>query len=328
MCTAISVLAGKEHYFGRNLDFEYGFGEKIIITPRNFPFSFRNGEVRKKHFAIIGVGILKNGYPLYFDAVNEKGLAIAGLRFPGNCMYFPPKAGKENVASFELIPWVLSQCETVLEVKEKLKNLSITNEAFLKTLPPSPLHFIIADKTQTITVEQTKEGLFIFDNPTGVLTNNPPFPMQMFSLNNYLSLTPKEPENLFSERLFLAPYSRGMGAIGLPGDLSSGSRFVKTCFLTQNAVWDEENAKNVHQFLHILYSVYQIKGAVEVKSAFEITHYTTCVNTKSGIYYYTTYGNSTVNAVDLFLEDLEEASLIIYDFIISQNIQIQNKKEL
>ena len=328
MCTAISVLAGKEHYFGRNLDFECGFGEKIIITPRNFPFSFQNGEVRKKHFAIIGVGILKNGYPLYFDAVNEKGLAIAGLHFPGNCMYFPPKAGKENVASFELIPWILSSCETVLDAKEKLQNVCITDEVFSGELPPSPLHWIIADNMQAITVEQTKDGLVVYDNPTGVLTNNPPFPVQIFSLNNYLSLTPKEPENLFSERLFLAPYSRGMGAIGLPGDLSSGSRFVKTCFLTQNAVWDEENAKNVYQFLHILYSVYQIKGAVCVGDQFEITRYTTCANTKRGIYYYTTYENGAVNAVDMFLEDLEQESLISYDLIRSQPLNIQNKKEL
>lgn len=328
MCTAISVLAGDEHYFGRNLDFEYGFGEKIVITPRNFPFSFRHGKTLSSHHAIIGMAIIENGYPLYFDAVNEKGLCIAGLHFPGNAEYFPPENGKENIASFELIPWILSSCETVLEAKESLKRVCITDTAFSKELPPSPLHFIIADKTKTITVEQTKEGLAITDNPTGVLTNNPPFLQQMFSLNNYLSLTPKEPKNLFSKNLALAPYSRGMGGVGLPGDLSSGSRFVKTCFLVQNAVWEKENTKNVHPFLHILYSVYQIKGAVEVNGAYEVTHYTSCIDASRGIYYYTTYENSTVNAVHLFSEDLNSEDLIIYDLVKYQNIHIQNKKEL
>ncbi len=328
MCTAISVLADGEHYFGRNLDFEYGFGEKIVITPRKFPFSFRNGETFLAHYAMMGMAIVENGYPLYFDAANEMGLCIAGLHFPENAVYFPADNGKENVASFELIPWVLSQCATVLDAKEKLRNLCITDEAFSDELPPSPLHFIIADKTQAITVEQTKHGLFIFDNPARVLTNNPPFPAQMFSLNNYLSLTPKEPENMFSDKLSLAPYSRGMGAMGLPGDLSSLSRFIKTCFLTQNAVWDVDNTKNVHQFLHILYSVYQIKGAVSVNDAFEITHYTSCLNTSRGIYYYTTYENNDINAVDLFLEDLDGEKLVVYDLIKTNTINVQNNKEL
>lgn len=325
MCTAISVLAG-DHYFGRNLDFEYGFGEKIVITPRHFPFSFRNEKTLSAHYAMIGMAVVENGYPLYFDAVNEKGLAVAGLHFPGNAVYFPAENGKENVASFEFIPWLLSQCETVLEARHLLENLRITDQAFSKALPPSPLHFIIADKTKAITVEQTKDGLFVYENPTGVLTNNPPFPMQMFSLNNYLSLTPKEPENRFAENLPLAPYSRGMGGVGLPGDLSSQSRFIKTCFLTQNAVWYKENAKNVNQFFHILYSVYQIKGAVQVGDNFEITHYTSCVNASRGIYYYTTYENNIVHAVDLFLEDLNGEKLVVYDLIKHQKIHIQNKK--
>lgn len=328
MCTAISVLANGEHYFGRNLDFEYGFGEKIVITPRGFPFSFRNGKTLVNHYAAIGMAIVEKGFPLYFDAANEKGLSVAGLHFPGNAAYFPAEDGKENVASFELIPWILSQCETVLEVKEKLQNVCITDEAFSGELPPSPLHWIIADKMQAITVEQTKNGLVVYDNPTGVLTNNPPFPVQMFSLNNYLSLTSQEPKNTFSKKLSLAPYSRGMGAIGLPGDLSSLSRFIKTCFLTQNAVWDVDNTKNVHQFLHILYSVYQIKGAVSVNDAFEITHYTSCLNTSRGIYYYTTYENNDINAVDLFLEDLDGEKLVVYDLIKTNTINVQNNKEL
>lgn len=327
MCTAISVLAG-DHYFGRNLDFEYGFGEKIVITPRGFPYSFRNGKMLFSHHAMIGMAVVEKGYPLYFDAVNEKGLAVAGLHFPGNAAYFPAENGKENVASFEFIPWILSQCETVLEARRLLENLRITDEAFSKALPPSPLHFIIADKTQAITVEQTKDGLFVFDNPARVLTNNPPFSVQMFSLNNYLSLAPEDPKNTFSKNLPLAPYSRGMGGVGLPGDLSSQSRFIKTCFLTQNAKWSREENAVVNQFFHILYSVYQIRGAVQVGDNFEITHYTSCVNASRGIYYYTTYENNIVHAVDLFLENLDEKDLIVYNLTKTNTINVQNKKEL
>ena len=91
MCTAISVTV-KDNYFGRNLDFEHSFGEKVIITSRNFKFSFRNGKKIEKHYAIIGMGIERKGFPLYFDATNEAGLSAAGLNFPYSARYTEEKA--------------------------------------------------------------------------------------------------------------------------------------------------------------------------------------------------------------------------------------------
>lgn len=312
MCTAISFNANG-HYFGRNLDFEYPFGEKITITPRNYPFKFKNGQEVKNHYAIIGMALPVDGYPLYFDGTNEKGLSMAGLNFPGYACYNKPEKDKDNIASFEVLPWVLCQCKDVDEAEKLLRNLNITDEAFNKELEPSALHFIIADKKRSITVEQIKSGLVIYKNPVGVLTNNPTFDIQLFNLNSFMSLSNKEPENTFSDKIDLKQYSRGMGAMGLPGDYSSMSRFVRACFVKFNSVCGESEAESVSQFFHILYSVYQQRGCVKAQKDYVITHYTSCCNTDKGIYYYTTYCNSSINAVDMHKENLDTNDLIVYN---------------
>lgn len=327
MCTAISVTVDN-NYFGRNLDFELSFGEKVIITTRNFEFSFRNGKTIKKHFAIIGMGIERENFPLYFDATNEKGLSIAGLNFPGNVKYMDKIDGADNVASFEIIPWILTQCESVQDACGLLEKINITNEAFDEKLAPSPLHWIISDKIETVAVEQTKDGIKVFQAPVGVLTNNPTFDVQMFNLTNYMSATANEIKNIFSDKINLKPYSRGMGGIGLPGDLSSASRFVKTSFLKLNSVFGKTEQEIINQFFHVLYSVYQIRGAVKVGDEYEITHYTSCCNTDEGIYYYTTYNNSQINAVSLFAENLENDKLICHDLILEQKILLQNARDV
>lgn len=323
MCTAISVTL-KNHYFGRNLDYEHTFGEKITITPRSFGFEFTNGEKLKNHYAMIGVALPYRGYPLYFDAVNEKGLSMAGLRFAGYAEYKQKSKASNDVASFELIPWVLSKCKNAVEAKALLEKISITNEAFDDALPPTPLHWIVADRETSIVLEQTKDGLGVYDNPVGVLTNNPTFDIQMFNLRNYLSLSPYEPENNFSDKIELNVYSRGMGAIGLPGDLSSMSRFVKTSFTKLNSVYGDTEDEIVHHFFHILYSVYQQKGCVRVGDGFEITNYTSCCNADRGIYYYTTYSNSSIMAVDMHREDLSSSDLCVYDMQRNGSATIQN----
>ena len=113
-------------------------------------------------------------------------------------------------------------------------------------------------------MESTADGLHVYDNPVGVLTNNPPFPMQMFSLNNYLHLSPKQPANTFSNQLDLSTYSRGMGGLGLPGDLSSASRFARVAFVKQNSISGNSETESVSQFFHILNSVDQQRGCCEV----------------------------------------------------------------
>lgn len=324
MCTAVTYKT-KDFYFGRTLDYEHSYSEEVVITPRKFPLVFRNARVVDKHFAIIGMAFVQNSYPLYYDAVNEKGLAMAGLNFVGNAVYSGFSNEKDNIAQFEFIPWVLSQCANVTEAKSLIGKINITNICFSDSLPVAQLHWIIADKDECITVESVKDGIHIHENPVGVLTNNPPFPEQLFNLNNYMRLSPKEPENLFSDKLDLKAYSRGMGAMGLPGDLSSQSRFVRASFVKMNSRSGSGEKESVSQFFHILGSVDQQRGCCEVGNGqYEITIYSSCCNCDRGIYYYTSYENRQITGVDMYAEDIDGNILIRCPLILTQQINMQN----
>lgn len=324
MCTAIT-LTTKDHYFGRNLDLEYSYTETITITPRNFPFHFRRKDTISTHYAIIGTAFVQENYPLYYDATNEKGLSIAGLNFPENAYYFPSDEEKENITPFEFIPWILTQCSTISDVRKQIEHLNLLNEPFSENLPLSPLHWFIADKKASIVIESTKDGLQIYDNPVGVLTNNPPFDMQLFHLNNYMTLSNDPPENHFSEVLNLKKYSNGMGAMGLPGDWSSQSRFVRASFVKMNSKCDTSENESVSQFFHLLDSVAFPRGCVEMKKdIYEITVYSSCCNTDKCIYYYKTYENHQITAVDMYKKNLNSQNLICYPMLKQNNIYQQN----
>ena len=324
MCTAITYCTA-DHYFGRNLDLEYSYHETVTIAPRNYPFKFRKvGEIAN-HYAMIGMAHVANGYPLYYDAINEKGLGMAGLNFPKNACYKEEMLGKDNLGSFEFIPWILCQCESVKEAKKLLSRLNLAQIDFSEQLKSSPLHWIIADKKCAITVECVKDGLKVYDNPVGVLTNNPTFDYHMTNLCNYMNLSIEPAKNNFAKSLKLQPYSRGMGAMGLPGDLSSASRFVKAVFTKMNSLSGNTEEESISQFFHILGAVEQQRGCVHMgKGEFEITIYSSCCNLDKGIYYYKTYENSQITGIDMHRENLDGQSLVSFDLIKGQQIKMQN----
>lgn len=324
MCTAATYRT-KDFYFGRTLDNDFSYGEEIVVMPRNFPLSFRYMGTQKKHYAMIGMAHVEAECPLYYDAVNEKGLGMAGLNFVGNASYRKAMPDRENVATYEFIPWILGQCRDVEEARALLEKINLTDDDFHEKLPAARLHWMIADRDHCITVESTKEGLQIYDNPVGVLTNNPPFDQQIFALNHYMQLSPEEPQNHFSAQLPLYCYSRGMGALGLPGDLSSQSRFVRTAFVRMNSRSGQSEGESVSQFFHILGSVDQQRGCCKAGDGrYEITIYTSCCNADKGIYYYTTYENHQITAVDMHRENLEAYIPARYPMLQEQRIYLQN----
>ncbi len=323
MCTAVNYRT-KDHYFGRNLDYEVSYGERVAITPRNYPFTFRKVAPMPTHYAMIGMAVVAGGYPLYYEASNEKGLSMAGLNFPGNADYKPFVEGKDNVAPFEFIPWILGQCANLGEVRPLLARMNLVNINFSEQMPLSPLHWMISDREGSIVVESVKEGLKVYDNPVEVLTNNPTFDYHLMNLNNYMGLSTKDPLNTFADGLDLSIYSRGMGGLGLPGDLSSASRFVKAAFTRMNSKAGESESESVSQFFHILTSVEQQRGCAWVGKGYEITIYSSCCNVDRGIYYYTTYENSQITGIDMHRENLDGDTVIPYELITGQQIHMQN----
>lgn len=324
MCTAATYKT-KDFYFGRTLDYDFSYGESVVITPRNFSFSFNFLGVMEKHYAMIGIAFVLNNYPLYYDATNEKGLSIAGLNFPSNAYYGDFTEGYNNIAQYEFIPWILCQCDSVKSAKEKIKKINFVNKPFSDNLPLAQLHWMISDKLESITVEATKDGLKIYDNPLGIMTNNPTFDRQMFYLNNFIGLSPKSPQNNFSNILEFDEYCKGLGAIGLPGDLSSQSRFVRAAFTKANSLSNDDENSSVSQFFHILESVFQTRGCCDLGDGkYEITIYTSCCNTDKGIYYYKTYDNHQISAVNMNNENLDNKELIEYPLIKKGEIKMQN----
>lgn len=312
MCTAIT-FKGTDSYFGRSLDLEYSYNETVTVTPRFFPFHFRSENRIDYHYAIIGMATVVKGYPLYYDATNEAGLSMAGLNFPENAKYFEKAQNKINLTPFEFIPYILSKCDSVKSAKELMEEINLTDTPFSSELPNSPLHWIIADKTEAVTVESTADGLTVYENSVGVLTNNPPFPYHMTHLTTFIHLSPYPQENKICKELNLKAFSRGTGAMGLPGDCSSQSRFVRAAFNKLNAVSYDTEEENVNQFFHILSSVEQIDGTVKTAENKNVrTVYTSCCNTDKGIYYYTTYHNRSIVGVDMHRENLDSTVLVSY----------------
>ena len=326
MCTASNYITEK-HYFGRNFDYEISYHERVTITPRNYEFKYRKIDDIKSHYAIIGIAAGVDGYPLYYDACNEKGLAIAGLNFAGNAVYNEFDEGMVNITPFELIPYILGSAASVSEARKLLEEINLVNINFADELPLSPLHWMLSDNSgEAIVVEPLEGGLKIYDNPVGVLTNNPPFDKQLFYLNNYRSLSSKNPENTFSKDIDLDEYSRGMGAIGLPGDLSSSSRFAKVAFTRANSYSLTDETSSVGQFFHILGSVEQQNGCTFISDPdlYEYTIYSSCYNTNDGVLYYRTYTNSQITAVRLDGEDLDSCDLINYPLVDEEQINFIN----
>lgn len=327
MCTALTLGSG-DHYFGRNLDLDRSYGEEVCIMPHRFPVPFRRMGTWEDHFAVIGMATVVSGMPLFYDGVNEHGLAMAGLNFPGNAYYAPIQPEGENVSPFELIPWILGQCRTVGEARQRLNRINLADIPFSDQLPLAPLHWIIADRTQSIVVESMKDGLHIHDDPPGVLTNNPPFPYQMFNLNQYRNLRIDSGENFFSEELPLEVYCQGLGALGLPGDVSSMSRFVRAAFGRAHSVCGEDESSAVSQFFHLLSSVEMVRGCCRTDGgAWDITVYSACMNLDRGLYYYATYDNRQISCVDLHCADLEGDRIIRFPLITEQQICYQNREQ-
>lgn len=326
MCTGMALTRQAGFYFGRNMDIDRSFGERVVITPRNYPLSFKEEPASRAGHAVIGMGSVVDGYPLYADAVNEKGLCVSSQNFPGYAHYAAgPAQGRVNLSAYELISWVLSRYASVDEAYGDLLRLNLLAIPFKEGLPVTPMHWLVSDRERSVVVEQTVEGLSVLGNPVGVMTNNPPFGWHLTNLRQYLGVRPEQPENVTWGDLELRPLGEGQGAFGLPGDFSPVSRFVKAAFLRNHATFGDTEEEIVTQFFHVLDAVAMVRGSVALPGGWlDETTYSSCVSVEKGIYYYKTYGNSQISAVSLHHENLDGRDLIVHELRGGQSVFFQN----
>ncbi|MBQ7088850.1 MAG: linear amide C-N hydrolase [Clostridia bacterium] len=308
MCTAMHAHG----CFGRTLDLECTYAEQVVICPRDFPLRWRHLSAPERHYAIIGMATVAEGYPLYYDGMNEHGLAMAGLRFSHSGAYTAAQEG--DVASFELIPYVLGRCATLDEARAALVGVRVCDTAFSAALPPSKLHWMVSDGKAALVVESTAEGVRVYDDPVGVLTNEPPFPIQLAEWEKHTHLTADEPQET-------PPHlGRGSGSLGLPGDFSSPSRFVRAAFIAAHSEADNDP---VGQFFHAMAAVEVPRGCLRLPDGRRVvSHYTACMDLVAGTYYYRTYGCHRIQTVRL--TDPEGDALAAYPLPTCDNLAREN----
>lgn len=314
MCTGVRFSDDKGNmYFGRNLDWSEGYGQKVVITPRKFSYqSAFLGELSPKQGAIIGMAIVVENTPLYFDCANENGLAIAGLNFPGYAQYEPDAVeGKTNVAAYEFPLWVAMNFATVAEARKALKEVAIVAKPISAEFPVSQLHFIIGDGKESIVVEYTKAGMEIFDNKVDILTNQPGYAWHQENLRNYMNLFPQMPREVRWAGEKLTAFGSGSLMRGIPGDYYAPSRFVRVAYLNTHYPVKSGEADNVSRLFHTLAGVAMIDGAAEMADGkCEITVYTGGYSAASQTYYYNTYENPAIVSVAMKDYNLDSAELV------------------
>lgn len=313
MCTGVRFSDSKGHmYFGRNLDWTEDYGEAIVVTPRKakVPAPFL-GTIEPK-YACIGMAIVVDDMPCYFDAGNEAGLGVAGLNFPGYAQFAEaPAAGRVNVAAFEFPLYIAANYATVAEVRAALPDITIVAKAPDPNLGVSQLHWLVGDAKESIVIECQADGMHVYDNDVDVLTNQPPYPWHHENLRNYLTLTPEFPEPVTWTRDKLQAFSSAAGMVGFPGGYDPASRFVRAAFLNAHYPDEEGETANVTRLFRTLGGAAMCKGGgKQGDGRFEYTLYTGGYSAASQTYYFSTYDDPAYQSASLKDYDLDGTALI------------------
>ncbi len=324
MCTAICVR-GKRHFFGRTLDVSCAHGEQVVLAPRKLALHFRYEGDCNAHPAMIGAGIVAPCGVLYFDAMNEAGLCCAALNFPRSAVYHAPGTGKRAVCSFELIPFLLAHCESIGEARALLRESVIAEGSVSAELPATPLHWLVSDREGAIAVESVGEGLRVYDDPFGVLANEPPFLHHTTRLADFMGLDAAMPDNKLFPKAPLAPYSGGIGAMGLPGDFSSASRFLRAAFAVGQGAGDGE----IGDFFHVLDGVSVPRGCVRVgEGELHYTQYACCMDMDERGYYFVTHGCRRIRAVRMAGELCEGSEAHVFSMETREDVRFLHGGDL
>ncbi|QKH04662.1 choloylglycine hydrolase family protein (plasmid) [Bacillus cereus] len=328
MCTSLTLQTKSgQHLFARTMDFALDFNQEVIIVPRRYQWNNITGETIKAKQAVVGMGINHQGRIILADGVNESGMTCATLYFPGFATYSNSiDATKTNLAPFDFVAWSLTQFNSVEELKKSLDSISFLDVPLSVLEVTPPLHWILGDKWgECIVLEPTIEGLKMYDNPLGVMTNSPEFNWHLQNLRQYISLKSQPYEPTQWGDVPLSAFGQGSGSMGLPGDFTPPSRFVRAAYSKQNIQGIDNEEEGVSAIFHILSNCELPKGGVITEEGtLDNTIYTSAMCMESGIYYYHTYDCRQIIAIHLFHENLDTDEIKTYPFQRKQRIFYQN----
>lgn len=325
MCTSLTYRTADDQYWlARTMDFQLELGGQPIAIPRNFSFKGVFNSEFTITYGFVGTGANMDGY-VFVDGVNEQGLAVAALYFSNEAGYQQePVAGKLNLASFEVLSWLLGTHKDVADVHEHLDEIAVVNYEHPMIQDNVPLHWIITDRSGNCRVlEVQADGFHWYDDTVGVMTNSPNFAWHQQNLSNYIQVhNGPQPERKFND--FTAQeVGPGSGMIGIPGDYTSVSRFVRAAYTRQytEQVVDELALNTVN---HMLEPFDIPKGVKQQGDGFDYTQYRAYMQLSNATYYYQAYGSTTINAVHLTEDLLNKAETTEFSATSTQEINNLN----
>lgn len=302
----------------RTLEFGFDLQSNILVVPSGNEIKFLSstkdkvGYKMKSKYGFVGMNAL--GKNVVIDGVNEAGLYFGGFYFSGFAVYdeLTPNNQSRAISSEEMGNYILGSFSTVDEVKKGLKNITVVGTIFAEIGGEAPLHYAVTDKSgKSIVIEYSKDGLKVFDNTVNTITNNPSYDWHLTNLRNYVNLSPDNVTGFALNGQNYTPLSEGSGMIGLPGDTSSVSRFVRACAFVNTAQPCKDEEEGIFRAFHILNNFDIPIGLVKQKhndtAIAEYTVWTSAVDTKNSVYYFRTYENQSMKKVDL-KEMLQQAN--------------------
>lgn len=307
MCTSLTYQnEEKTKFLARTMDFAFELEAEPIYLPKGYSFKSEadSNTLYKNKYAFLGAGRKLEGY-LFADGLNEKGVSICALYFSDYAKYSDSiEEDKINIAPHEFVAWVLGNIGSVSDLRKDINKLNVVSikNSLLGIIVP--LHWIVADKSgESIIIEMTEKGVSIYDNAARVMTNSPDYPWHLANLNHYsfLSNKVKSPSTFFNYKPAVGEL--GNGAVGLPGDYTSESRFIRTVFNSQFTEVVNDTTSTINSLFHTLFSVNIPKGVkMKIDGTFDYTQYTSIMDITHLDYYMTTYQNISPLKVSLNAE--------------------------
>lgn len=319
-CTSFLLKAADgSPVYGRTMEFGFKLQSDAIVIPRQFAFTAtgpggKPGLTWKTRYGVVGLNAF--GAPIVTDGLNEKGLAGGILYFPEYAGYADPaKADPAHaLAPWEFLTWALTNFATVAEVRAAMDGISIIDVAEPSLGITPPVHYTLHDASgASLVIEPVGGALKVYDNPLGVMTNSPPFDWHLTILRNYVKLSPVNAEPLTLSGEFFAPLGAGSGLLGIPGDPTPPSRFVRALGLAISAKPLPDAAQKVRLAEHVLNNfdipLGFIRSTAGDTTPMEFTQWSTIADLKGKSYFVKTYDNQVLRRIDLMSFDLDAKAI-------------------
>ncbi|MGR5458836.1 linear amide C-N hydrolase [Vibrio alfacsensis] len=315
-CTGISLsTSDNDQIHARTIEWgEYDLNSKLIVAPRKYTFvstmpDKKQGLSWESNYGFVGISVSDDRF--IAEGVNEEGLTAGLFYFKGygSLKAYDPNERANSITDMDFVRWMLSQYKTVDEVKAGLQNIDIVPVFIDDKGQPSPTaHWRVTDRTgKNIVIEIIDQGkVHIYENEVGVLTNSPGFPWHVENLNNYIHLEPGASKPMNFGGVKAKSFGVGSGFIGLPGDITPPSRFVRAAFFVNTAPKSKTSEAAVSQAFHILNN-FDIPIGTEFSPEYRehipdlpsATQWTSVIDQGNGVFYYKTMNDSRIKKVDL-----------------------------